>query len=180
MRRFGPVPALPAWCALLALAALAPAEATMIRCKGADGSITYQDSTCANGARGVPIDPYTTGGARFATEKEINKAMKPEPAEVERKLRAYRAAKPKTRLGGDPAERRLITAGTSEKIVRQRIGDPDYKERATSATKASGGKKTAGSAQHWIYLPAAGDPQTTTTLTVRNGVVTRVERRVTY
>src|SRR6476661_10423544 len=62
----------------------ADAEATMIRCQDAAGRITYQNTTCPDGARGVPIDPYTSSGARFATRQEINRALKPAPAEKNR------------------------------------------------------------------------------------------------
>ena len=64
---------------LLLVAPPPAAHATMIRCQDASGKVTYQDSTCPNGARGVPIDPYQSSGTRFATRDEINRAMKSEP-----------------------------------------------------------------------------------------------------
>lgn len=152
------------------------AQATMIRCQDAAGRITYQNSTCPDGARGVPIDPYTTNGARFATRQEINRALKPEPPAKSRPARAAPAHRVTPRPTAEAAERRFVTPGTSAAVARERLGAPDYTERAVKGS----GKKATAAGQQWIYLPAEGDPQTTTTLTVKNGVVTHVERRVTY
>jgi hypothetical protein len=172
-----PAAALVAAVASFALCAAAPdAAATMIRCEDAAGHVTYQNTTCPDGARGIPIDPYTSSGARFATREEINRALKPEPPEKSRPPRPPAAQRGKPRLVGDAAERRFITPGTSAASVRQRLGDPDYTERAIKGS----GKKAIAAGQQWIYLPTQGDSQTTTTLTVKDGVVTRVERRVTY
>src|SRR5690349_18930869 len=38
---------------MLGIASTSAAHATMIRCQDASGKVTYQDSTCPNGARGV-------------------------------------------------------------------------------------------------------------------------------
>lgn len=160
---------------LIALCGLSPiAFATMIRCQDAAGRITYQDSTCPNGARGVPIDPYQSSGTRFATRDEINRAMKPEPPP--KPPRPERTARGKPKLAGDSSERRFIAPGASSAQVRARIGDPDYTERAPGVRH---GKRNS-SGQQWVYLPAQGDAQTTTTLTLKDGVVTRVERHVTH
>jgi len=153
------------------------AAATMIRCQDAAGRITYQNTTCPDGARGVPIDPYTSSGARFATRQEINRALKPEPAEKTRPAKAAADThRGKPRRTGDAAERRFITPGTPATAVRERLGEPDYTERKVKGS----GRKAIAAGQQWVYLPAQGDPQTTTTLTVKEGVVTAVERRVTY
>lgn len=152
------------------------ADATMIRCQDPSGKVTYQDSTCPNGARGVPIDPYQSSGTRFATREEINRAMRPEPPP--KPPRADRSIPRKPKLSGDPGERRFIAPGTTAAQVRAKIGEPDYTERAPGAGHSKSKRNSAG--QHWVYLPAQGDTQTTTTLTLKDGVVTRVERRVTY
>jgi len=150
------------------------ANATMIRCQDAAGRITYQDSTCPNGARGVPIDPYQSSGTRFATRDEINRAMKPEPPRKEPPTEQKRS---RHRTSGDPAERRFIAPGTTAAQVRARIGEPDYTERAPGHGAS---KRKSSSGQQWVYLPVQGDTQTTTTLTMKDGVVTKVDRRVTY
>jgi len=152
------------------------ALATMIRCQDASGKVTYQDSTCPNGARGVPIDPYQSSGTRFATRDEINRAMKPEPPP--KPPRADRSAPRKARASGDPAERRFIATGSTAAQVRAKIGEPDYTERAPGTAHSKSKRNSGG--QQWVYLPTQGDAQTTTTLTLKDGVVTRVERRVTY
>jgi hypothetical protein len=55
----------------------------------------------------------------------------------------------------------------SEGEVRARLGQPD----ATSGAKD---RKSA----RWTYLPAPGDPQTVTSVTFANGVVSHVERKI--
>ena len=42
------------------------ASASIVRCTAPDGRITYQNSTCPNGARGVPVDETANRGFRFA------------------------------------------------------------------------------------------------------------------
>lgn len=160
----------------LVIALPTSAHATMIRCQDASGKVTYQDSTCPNGARGVPIDPYQSSGTRFATRDEINRAMRPEPAP--KPPRADRSTSRKAKPAGDPAERRFIATGATAAQVRAKIGEPDYTERAPGAGHSRSKRNSGG--QHWVYLPTQGDTQTTTTLTIKDGVVTRVERRVTY
>jgi hypothetical protein len=152
------------------------ASATMIRCQDASGKVTYQDSTCPNGARGVPIDPYQSSGTRFATREEINRAMRPEPPP--KPPRPERSTARKSKPGGDPAERRFISTGATAAQVRAKIGEPDYTEHAPGTAHSKSKRNSGG--QHWVYLPTQGDTQTTTTLTLKDGVVTRVERRVTY
>jgi hypothetical protein len=76
------------------------------------------------------------------------------------------------------AERRFIHEGMSEAEVVQKIGRPHYK----SATPHHGGRrgKQGKQGKVWTYPPAPDDPQTTTLVTIANGQVERVERRVTY
>lgn len=71
-------------------------------------------------------------------------------------------------LEADPAERRFIHNGMSEAEVIMRIGRPDVRSK---------GHGKAGS-MRWSYLPAAGDADTLTTLTLAGGKVIDVERRV--
>ena len=67
----------------------------------------------------------------------------------------------------DIAQRKFIVPGMSEGEVVARIGKPDM-------TSGGKGRKTS----RWSYLPAAGDPQTITTVVFDYGMVIEVERKV--
>ena len=71
----------------------------------------------------------------------------------------------------DAADRKFIREGMSEGEVMMKIGRPD-----SESTDTGGGAKIT--IKRWIYFPAAGDPQTVTTLTLRDGKVTEVSRQV--
>jgi hypothetical protein len=58
----------------------------------------------------------------------------------------------------------------SEAEVVRRIGKPEVDARSS--------RKQAKDGKHWSYLPAAGDPDTVTTLTIVGGLVANVERKV--
>jgi len=75
-------------------------------------------------------------------------------------------------LAADPSERRFIQEGMSEGEVLARIGKPD------SESFDSGGGATE-TIKRWIYLPASGDEQTTTTIVLKNGKVIQVIRELT-
>jgi hypothetical protein len=49
----------------------------------------------------------------------------------------------------------------------------------THPTSGSGRKPSKDARQQWIYLPAPEDPDTTTTLMLRGGMVIHIDRRVT-
>jgi hypothetical protein len=149
------------------------ASAGVLRCTTADGRMSYQDSSCPDGARGEPIDATPNRGFRFADEQQIQKAMRPPPEERQRPVRN---SKTKERQALNAGERRFILAGMSSVEVRRRIGAPDHiAYHSSSAAK----RRNKDSSQQWIYLPAADDPQTTTTLTVKGGMVLHVDRKVT-
>jgi hypothetical protein len=104
----------------------------------------------------------------------------------------------------DASERRFIREGMSESEVLEKIGKPDYKatagsetstmarggSRARSASKAgkagktsktsNSGKigKTGKAGKTWAYRPDPRDPQTLTLVTMAQGKVVRVERKV--
>ena len=71
----------------------------------------------------------------------------------------------------DAGDRRFITTGMSEGAVLMKIGRPDSQSEDTG-----GGAKEA--VKRWIYLPAAGDSQTITTIVMKQGRVESVERQV--
>ncbi len=74
-------------------------------------------------------------------------------------------------LAADAGDRRFITTGMSEGEVLMKIGRPD-----SESEDSGGGAKE--SIKRWIYLPAAGDSQTITTIVVKKGRVESIERRI--
>lgn len=74
-------------------------------------------------------------------------------------------------LAADAAERRFIRDGMTEGEVVHRIGPPDH-EAFIRIVKDQPEEKA------WTYFPAPGDAQTLTTVTLRAGLVTRVERKI--
>jgi hypothetical protein len=74
-------------------------------------------------------------------------------------------------LAADASDRKFIREGMSEGEVVMKIGRPD------SESVDSGGGATVAE-KRWMYFPAPADPQTLTTLTIRNGKVTSVSREV--
>jgi hypothetical protein len=72
------------------------------------------------------------------------------------------------------ADRRFIHEGMTEAEVVRLIGKPAHKSSGKKEGKGRQGGKV------WTYFPHQDDPQTTTSVTLTNGQVTRVERRVTY
>jgi hypothetical protein len=71
----------------------------------------------------------------------------------------------------DASERRFVREGMAESEVLMKLGRPD-----SESTDSGGGAKVA--VKRWIYFPAPGDSQTMTTLVLRDGKVTSVERQV--
>ena len=152
-----------------------PAAAAVLRCIAADGSISYQDKSCPNGARGDPVDATPNQGFRFATRDQIDKAMRAPPADPP-PSRPRSSSKAKVKKVMNAGERRFMKTGMHTAEVRRRIGPPDEIARPSSAS----GRRPGRHATHqWIYLPADDDPQTTTVLTVKSGMVLHVERKVT-
>jgi hypothetical protein len=74
-------------------------------------------------------------------------------------------------LAADASDRKFIYEGMSEGEVLVKIGRPD-----SESVDTGGGSKIA--VKRWIYLPASGDSQTVTTLTIREGRVTEVDRQM--
>ena len=77
-----------------------------------------------------------------------------------------------TRQGPSAHERRFVCKGMSEGEVLAKIGKPD------SESEDTGGAATE-TVKRWIYLPAPGDDQTTTTVVLKRGTVIQVQRDVT-
>ena len=73
-------------------------------------------------------------------------------------------------FAGD-ADRRFIREGMSEGEVLMKIGRPD-----SESSDSGGGARVA--VKRWIYFPSPNDPQTITTIVLRDGTVTEVSRQV--
>src|SRR5829696_5050820 len=135
------------------------AEASVTRCNGADGRISYQDSSCPNGARGAPVDATPNQGFRFATKEQIERAKRLPPERELPEFRSARTARSKVREAINAGERRFLQTGMTTEEVRRRIGAPD---RIAHSSSGSGKSRARDSRQQWIYQPATNDPQTTT------------------
>ena len=71
----------------------------------------------------------------------------------------------------DARERGFIRRGMAEGEVVFRIGPPDH-EAFSQNIKGHPEEK------RWTYFPHARDPQTLTTITLRAGIVTDIERKI--
>ncbi len=150
----------------IALASTPAGGATTIyKCAGAGDSVVYQDVPCAAGKelRNFTKDPPPV--SVIPGTPVPGKAAPPEanPPRAERITTGKRTKTAESNAG----ERRFIAVGMSAAEVIQRIGKPDVNA-----------SNQRGKGQHWSYLPKAGDPDTTTTLTLVGGKVTDVERKV--
>jgi hypothetical protein len=74
-------------------------------------------------------------------------------------------------FAANASERKFIREGMTEGEVLVKIGKPDRE------SDVSGGGAVVAE-RKWTYLPAPGDQQTVTTITIREGKVTQVERQV--
>jgi Domain of unknown function (DUF4124) len=145
------------------------ADATMVKCRGDHGSVVYQDTPCKPGMemRDFDTDPATVSvvpGTPVASQPLAASAQRTRTAQT-----ARRQAEPKI-SSGRAAERRFIRVGMSEVEVIRRIGKPEV--------DAAAGRKQRKDGKHWSYLPAAGDADTITTISIAGGVVTDVERKI--
>jgi hypothetical protein len=149
------------------------ATASIVRCTAADGHVTYQDRGCPSGVNGEPVDATPNQGFRFATREQIEKARRPPPEEWQ--APPVKGRKTNVRQAFNAGERRFISPGMTDAEVKQRIGPPD---RVTYKASSYSKRPNKDTSRQWFYLPAADDPQTTTVLTLKGGVVTHVERKV--
>jgi hypothetical protein len=144
------------------------ADATLVKCRGDQGSVLYQDAPCKPGMelRNFDTDPATVSVVPFAPA-----AAPPPPAAAPRARVARVSRQPEEKISsGRAAERRFIRTGMSESEVIRRIGKPEV-DAGTNRNKRKDGKR-------WSYLPAAGDPDTITTITIVGGQVADVERKI--
>jgi len=168
----------------LALAALAAATtgaaADVYKCRGSDGVPIYQESPCPKGTalRDFQVDPpQITVLPGSPAPRAPLAAREPEPPreravgkESDSRERSAAAAAPKDKpraAAADPAERKHLHAGMTAAEVRARVGAPDASAHSQK-----------GRTERWSYTPVEADPDTITYLTLIDGVVTDVERKV--
>jgi hypothetical protein len=159
---------------LVLLTHYSSAEATLVKCQGDQGSVIYQDTPCKPGMelRNLDTDPATLSVVPWSSAAPTPPAAAPKPPAVSPRTRGAQVARrpaDEKISSGKAAERRFIRTGMSEAEVLRRIGKPEVD--GPVSRKLKGGK-------HWSYLPAAGDPDTITTLTIVGGQVANVERKV--
>jgi len=143
--------------------------AKMVKCRADPGNVVYQDVPCKPGMemRDFDIDPATVSvvpGTPVPSPPLAAPAQRPRAAQAGR-----RQPEPKI-SSGKAAERRFIRTGMTEAEVLRRIGKPEV--------DAAAGRKQRKDGKHWSYLPAAGDADTITTISIAGGVVTAVERKI--
>ena len=89
------------------------------------------------------------------------------PAAAVKAGKEVKDAKPgKSALSGDASERKFVRMGMTEADVVAKLGQPDM---------TSGSKNSA--TVRWTNLPAPGDAETITSVTLTKGSVTDVERK---
>ena len=142
--------------------------AQVYKCAGEKGVPVYQEMPCSPGKelRNFQTDP---------PEITILPARRPpgNPADLIREAPPKNAKADKDAKGAKPsngvnaAERMHLRLGMSEAEVLSRVGSPDV---------TIGSKGTPS--PRWTYMPAPGDPETTTTLSFNKGVLVDIERKV--
>ena len=156
--------------ALSALALVPPvARADVYKCAGDTGNPVYQEMPCASGKelRNFQTDPpqITILPAQGRPKTPAPAAAKDAPVND---AKADKDAKPgKSALAGDASERKLIRTGMTEAEVLAKLGPPDITTGARNSAVV-----------RWTYMPAPGDPETITAVTLTKGAVTDIERKV--
>jgi hypothetical protein len=156
---------------MLAALALVPvlAVADVYKCAGDSGNPIYQEMPCVSGKelRNFQTDPPEL---TILPAPGRSKAASPTPAKSPpgNESKPGNDAKPgKSTQAGDASERKLIRTGMTEAEVLGKLGHPNM----TTGARNSG-------VARWTYLPAPGDPETITALTLTKGTVTDIERKV--
>ena len=152
--------------ALLGMLAAAPtARADVYKCAGNGGVPIYQEDPCPKGKelRNFQVDPPEITVLPAPSRPDAiptGKAPATAPA------KANDAKQGKSPMAGDASERKFIHTGMSEAEVLTKLGQPDM---------TVGGKN--GNPVRWTYMPAPGDPETITSVTLTKGTVSEVDRK---
>ena len=153
-------------CAVATLAASPVARADVYKCKGDSGPV-YQEMPCAKGKelRNFQLDPPEITVLPSQPRANVAPAGKA-PAEKAADAKPNGAKPGKSALAGDASERKFLRTGMTEAEVLAKLGQPDM---------TVGGKN--GKAARWTYMPAPGDPEMITSVTLSKGTVTEVDRK---
>lgn len=148
------------------LAAMPAAHADVYKCAGERGVPVYQEMPCAKGKelRNFQLDPPEITVLPAQPNANVAPAAKAPVAKAEAKSNDARPGK--SAFAGDASERKFIRSGMSEAEVLAKLGQPDM---------TVGGKN--GKPARWTYMPAPGDPETITSVTLTKGTVTEVDRK---
>ena len=171
--RFGPsaTRGVPCTLAAAAVAVAAAAHADVYKCVGDGGTPIYQESPCPPGKqlRNFQTDPpeITVLPARPKGPGAAPPAKGANPPEKTAKV-PDKDAKPDAAAKAkyDPAERANAHVGMTESEVLAKLGPPDVTSNSPSRSQL-----------RWTWLPAEGDPDMVTTMTITDGIVTDLERR---
>lgn len=148
----------------MAACAAEGATSTVWKCAGDAGAVVYQDVPCPPGKelRNLAIEPPSLSVVPGTPAP----AGKPSQGAATRAERAAPVERKKA-LAGNATDRKFIQIGMTEAEVIQRIGRPDVEAR-----------NRRGLGHQWSYLPREGDPNTITTLTLIDGKVASVDRKI--
>ena len=156
-----------ATCAVAALAAPPLARADVYKCKGDSGPV-YQEMPCAQGKelRNFQLDPPEITVLPAQPRANVAPDAKAPAAKAAPETKSNDAKPGKSALSGDASERKFLRTGMTEAEVLAKLGQPDM---------TVGGKN--GKAARWTWMPAPGDPETITSVTLSKGAVTEVDRK---
>jgi len=150
---------------------LAPtiAYAQVYKCAGDKGIPVYQEMPCTPGKelRNFQTDPpeITILPSRRPTGNPAEVIRDTPPKNGKAPDKDAKVAKPTNVVNA--AERMHLRVGMTEAEVLARVGSPDV----TVGAKG-------GTSPRWTYMPAPGDPETTTLLLFSKGVLVDIDRRV--
>jgi hypothetical protein len=153
---------------LAPLAATPIARADVYKCAGESGVPIYQEMPCAKGKelRNFQLDPPEITVLPAQPRASVAPAGKAPEAKAAPAAKSNDAKPGKSALAGDASERKFVRTGMSEAEVLAKLGQPDM---------TVGGKN--GKPARWTYMPAAGDPEMITSVTLTKGTVTEVDRK---
>jgi uncharacterized protein DUF4124 len=142
--------------------------AEVYKCAGDNGTPVYQEMPCTTGRelRNFQTDPPEITILPGPTRGTAAPAVGSDAARKDAKPgRDPASAKPAKPAKADASERRHMRAGMTQGEVLAKLGAPDVTANRNKQVR-------------WTWLPADGDLETITTLTLVGGVVTDVERKV--
>ena len=151
---------------LAQLAAAQIARADVYKCAGNGNVPIYQEEPCPKGKelRNFQVDPPEITVLPAAPRPDAIPAGKA-PAKAAA-AKSNDAKQGKSATAGDASERKFVRTGMTEAEVLSKLGQPDM---------TVGGKN--GNPARWTYMPAPGDPEMITSLTLTKGTVTEVDRK---